>query len=118
LIKADTKATSKSKISMNLRYPYLQNLPNESEACSINLQRFKEALITNIAAIVRGASFEKTPKIWGIEGQLSLISKPENNKIIPNKVRAVVSTLTFSIKKEIRADNKSPNAKVVSHSID
>ena len=71
----------------------------------------------NIAAIVIGASFEKTLSTFGTVGQFSLTHKPEKIKITPSKVIAVTSTLTFSNTKEHSADNKSPKAKIVSHSI-
>ena len=34
-IKADTKATSTNKISINLRYPYLQNFPNSPKLAQL-----------------------------------------------------------------------------------
>jgi hypothetical protein len=95
----------------------LHNLPRASDACSISLQRFKEALITNIAAIVRGASFEKTKKTSSSPGHLSLRFNPDMAKIKPSKHKAVTSTLTFSSKNEIRAANSRPIANMDSHSI-
>ena len=54
LIKADKKATETNKTKVNFIYPYLQNLLSASVACSMRWQRFNDALITNIAAIVIG----------------------------------------------------------------
>ena len=55
LMKADKKATEANKTKVNFIYPYLQNLPKASVACSMRWQRFSDALMTNIAAIVIGA---------------------------------------------------------------
>ena len=55
LMKADKKATEANK-TINFIYPYLQNLPSTSAALvSMRWQRFSDALMTNIAAIVIGA---------------------------------------------------------------
>ena len=62
----------------------------------------REALITNMAAMVIGASLENTARTFETDGQFSLISQEEKTNMAPNKVRAVISTLTFSSKKEIK----------------
>ena len=61
--KAEISATSTSRININFEYPYLQKIPKKSVICSIILHLFNAALITNIAAIVIGASAEKTERI-------------------------------------------------------
>jgi hypothetical protein len=117
LIKADTKATIASKAKVNFVYPYLQNLLSASDACSITRQRFRAALITNIAAIVSGASLAKTDSTLSRLGHCSLKPNPEMAMITPNNTRAVTSTLTFSNTKETSAANNNPNASIVSQSI-
>jgi hypothetical protein len=117
LIKAERKATNTNKTNVNLTYPYLQNFPSASVTCSMRWHRFRDALIINIAAIVRGASFEKTEKTSLVLGQLSLRLKPEMTKIRPINESAVTSTLTFSIKNEVNAAQSKPRASIDSQSI-
>jgi hypothetical protein len=116
-MKADMKAIIINNINMNFRSPNLQSFPNDSEIDSISLQRFNEALITNIAAIVMGASFENTLITCATVGQLSLILSPEKTNINPSNVKAVTSTLTFSKRNETRVQSNRPKTNIVSQSI-
>lgn len=117
LMKPETKATSKSSKSINLLKPREQNFPKKLDICSIILHLFSAALITNIAAIVRGASEENIESISSCEGHAGKWFVEEIKKTTANNISAVTSTGTFSKKNEIKAHPNSTKLIIASNSI-
>ena len=81
---------------------------------SRTLHLFSDELITNIAAIVKGASLVKINRTSVGVGQFSKKPKLEITRITDNVHKAVTSKLTFSITKDKRAEKRSANAIAVS----
>ena len=83
----------------------------------MSLHLFNEVLITNIAAIVIGASLANTLNTSFKDGYFSLTPVLATIKIAPSNTKAVVSILTFSNKNETKPNKSRLNAKITSHSI-
>jgi len=115
--KAEITATDAIRANKNLRYPMPTSLASHPEAISIKWLLPNAALTMNIAKIVSGAGFAKTPRISFSPGR-RLESETKETKVMIAKTHiAVKSTGTRSRTKLANAHAKRPKTKTISQHI-